>query len=135
MDQNYNPIDMIVASLGSLVTQIISAIPLIITALIIWMIGNWLIGVGISLLKKLDLKNTKLDDWVREVLIMILRYAGKFFLVLIILDFLGIGSTIVGAVAQGFTLAVAIAIGLAFGHALTTEARMIVDEVKKRVMR
>jgi len=52
---------------------------------------------------------------------------------LVVLDYLGVGRTIIGAVASGLTLMVAIALGLAFGKALEEDAKEIVQQFKKHL--
>jgi len=58
---------------------------------------------------------------------------GKILLVLVILDFLGVGRTIIGAIASGLTLMVAIALGLAFGKALEEDAKDVVRQFKEHL--
>jgi hypothetical protein len=52
-------------------------------------------------------------------------------LVLIVLDYLGIGRTVIGAFTNGLTLALAIALGLAFGKALEKDAAELVGKVRR----
>ena len=54
-------------------------------------------------------------------------------MVLVILDFLGVGRTIIGAIASGLTLMVAIALGLAFGKALEEDAKDVVRQFKEHL--
>jgi len=121
---------VIVNSISSLITQLISAIPMLIVALLIWWIGQWVIDKGLMILKKFDLKNTKFDNKLISTLSPLLSLFGRFILVLMILDYLGIGENVVGAVANGLTFAIAIALGLAFGKALEPDAKMIHEHLK-----
>lgn len=122
-------------SLEGFYLQLLSVIPTILVALIIWLIGDYLIGLGVRLLRKIDIKGTNLDDRLIGVLTTILSTVGKAVLFLVILDYLGIGRTLIGALMQGLTLTVAIALGLSFGKALEGDAKNLVDSFKKKFLK
>ncbi len=125
-----NIIDAIGSGIGSFISSILSAIPLIIVAIVIWWLGNWLIDLAVKGLKKLDIKKWNIDDKLRDIIIRVMVPIAKVLLVLVILDYLGIGEQVLAAIANGLTFTIAIALGLAFGRALEPEARNIVDRTK-----
>lgn len=127
--------DIILGALNEVWVQMLVFIPKIIVAIIIWVIGKYLINLAVALIRKIDLKGTKIDDYLVRVLSGVVLVVGKVLLVLVILDFLGIGRTIVGAVAGGLTLMVAIALGLAFGKALEEDAKKMVQQFKEHVQK
>ena len=120
-------------ALNELWVQMVLFLPKAIVAVVIWMIGKNLISLGAALIKKIDIKGTKIDDYLVNLLSQLVLVVGKVLLVLIVLDFLGIGRTVVGAIANGLTLMVAIAFGLSFGRALEGDAAKIVQEFKKHL--
>ena len=105
----------------------------IIVALIIWIIGKYLINLGVALVRKIGIRGTKIDDYLIGIFSKVVLVVGKILLVLVVLDFLGVGRTIVGAVAGGLTLMVAITLGLAFGKALEEDAKEVVHQFKKHL--
>ena len=128
---NEQPVTVVAGALNQLLIELVDIVPMLIIALVVWYLGVYLLSLATKLINKLNIKKTKLDDAALSTLANIVNGVGRFVLVLIILDYLGIGRTIVGAVATGFTYAVAIALGLAFGKALEPEAVDIVAAVKK----
>jgi len=108
-------------------------VPKIIIAIFIWIIGKYLINLGVALVRKIDIKGTKIDDYLIGVLSKVTLVVGKVLLFLVILDFLGVGRTIIGAITNGLTLMIAIALGLAFGKALEEDAREVVRQFKKHL--
>lgn len=130
MKQSFN---IIVTALDQLIVQLVSLLPKLIITLIIWWLGKYLINLGVRLIRKIDIKGTKIDDKIISASASIILIAGKILLVLIILDYWGIGKTIIGALANGLTLTFAIALGLAFGKALEPEAKNLVERFKKRL--
>ncbi len=130
MTESFN---VVLGSLNQVWIQMLVFIPKIIVALIIWVIGKYLINLGVALVRKIDIKGTKVDDYLIGIFSSVVLVVGKFLLVLVILDFLGVGRTIVGAVASGLTLMVAIALGLAFGKALEEDAKEVVQQFKKHL--
>ena len=125
--------NIIVASLNQLFLQLFSLFPKLIITLIIWWVGKYLINLGVNLVRKIDLKGTKIDNKVIGTFSSVVFVAGKVILVLIILDYWGIGQSIISAFVSGLTLTIAITLGLAFGKALEPEARFIVDKVKGKL--
>lgn len=125
-----NFVNAIADSLGRLVVDAIRLIPMIIVAIVIWFIGLALINLAIGLIRRIDLKGTNLDNRVLGIFTKIVSVAGRILLVLIILDYFGIGEAILAALAGGLTLTFAIAIGLAFGRALETDARDLWESTK-----
>jgi hypothetical protein len=126
-----NLITVIASALNELVRQLISLVPQLLVALIIWWLGGWLLNMGEMLLRKINIPKTKLDDKAIDVVVRVAMPVGKVMLVLIILDYLGIGRSVISALATGVTLTIAIALGLAFGKALEPQARDVVNEVSK----
>lgn len=121
---------VIFSSLNQLVLEVIGVIPELIVSIIIWWVGQWLLDMGISWIKKLDIGKTRFDNRVISTLVPVLTVFGRVILVLIILDYLGIGRTVIAALTQGLTFAVAIALGISFGKALEPEAKQTVDWLK-----
>lgn len=126
-------VDILLTALNQLTVQLVEAVPKIIIAILIWIIGKFLIGLGVGLVKKIDIKGTEIDDRVIGILTSTVSIVGRLLLVLIILDYFGIGETVVGAIASGLTITIAIALGLAFGRALEPEARALVETAKKQL--
>jgi small-conductance mechanosensitive channel len=88
------------------------------------------LGLALELIKKLDIKKTKVDDKARGMLVGIVEIVGRVVLVLVILDYLGIGRTIIAALTQGVTFAIAIALGFAFGKALEDDAKKVIENLR-----
>lgn len=126
---------IIVDSIRELVVQTASWLPKLIIALFIWWIGKYLIETGSIWLKKIDIPKTKLDDKIIKKIDKVYLVLAKIILLLIVLDYLGIGTSIVSAVANGITLSIAIALGLSFGRALETDARKVVEDLKKYIQK
>jgi len=124
-------ITVILSALNELIRQLVALVPHLLVSLIIWWLGSWVLNLGEMLLKKINIPGTKLDDRAIDVLVKVAMPAGKVVLVLIILDYLGIGRSIISAVATGVTLTIAIALGLAFGRALEPQAKEVVGQVDK----
>lgn len=124
---------IIVTALEQLSIQLINLLPKLIITLIIWLVGKYLINLGVRLIRKIDIKGTKIDDKMISASSSIILIAGKILLVLIILDYWGIGKTIISALANGLTFTFAIALGLAFGKALEPEAKNLVERFKKKL--
>jgi small-conductance mechanosensitive channel len=125
--------NVIVASLNQLMVQLVGLFPKIIITLIIWWVGKYLINLGVKLIKKIDLKKTRIDDKIVGTFSSVVFVAGKVILILIILDYWGIGQSIISAFISGLTLTIAITLGLAFGKALEPEARTLVDKLKSKL--
>lgn len=130
MTESFN---VVLGALNQVLLQMLLFIPKIIVAIIIWIIGRYLINLGAVLIRKIDIKGTKIDNYLIGIFSSVVLVVGKILLVLVILDFLGIGKTIVGAVASGLTLMVAIALGLAFGKALEEDAKRVVQQFKRHL--
>jgi len=130
MSESFN---VVLGSLNQVWVQMLIFIPKIIVALIIWVIGKYLINLGVALVRKVDIKGTKIDDYLIGIFSKVVLVIGKFLLFLVVLDFLGIGRTIIGAVASSLTLMIAIALGLAFGKALEEDAKEVVQQFKKHL--
>lgn len=129
---NYDPAQILFYTVNQLIVQIVEVVPMIIMAIIIWYIGRFLIGLAVKLIRKADLPGTW-DDNAREILANVVHVVGRILLVLMILDYLGIGETVVGALTQGLVFSVAIALGIAFGDALKPEAQRIVKDAQKQL--
>ena len=130
MEINFLP--QLYGSIGFFLSQSVAFIFKLIVAYIIWLIGKFIIDSAVTLLRKADIKQIKIDDEIRNTLIWIGVPTSKVILMLVILDFLGIGSNIMGAVAQGITFTIAIMLGISFGEALKPEARRLVEKFKTK---
>ncbi len=130
MTESFN---IILTALNQVWVQILVFVPKIIVAIVIWVIGKYFINLGVRLIRKIDIKGTKIDDYLIGIISNVVLVVGKILLVLVVLDFLGVGRTIVGAIASGLTLMVAIALGLAFGKALEEDAKEIVRQFKEHL--
>lgn len=125
--------EIFVEALRLLLVQLAGFIPKLLVALIIWIVGKYFINLGVGFIRKIEVKKVKPVSRLLDSLVFILLPLGKVLLFLIILDYLGIGSSVVQALVSGFTFAIAIAIGLAFGKALEEDARKIVESVRKQL--
>ena len=85
MVESYN---IIITALNQLVIQLFTFLPKLIITLAIWWIGLFLVDLGIKLIKKIDIKKTKIDNKVIDVFSSIIYFTGRIILVLIILDYL-----------------------------------------------
>lgn len=126
-----NIINSIVDSLALFLSQIFLVIPKLIIAYVIWLVGQWLINLGLKGLDLLQVEKWKVDDSVRNIVKAIFAPTAKVILILVILDTLGIGSNVVAAFTNALTFTFAIALGLAFGRALEPEAEKVVENMKK----
>ena len=122
-------------AMNQMVIDLINVVPTLIVALVIWLLGIYLLDLGVGLLKKVDFKGTDLDNKAINTLAQVVGMAGRVILVLIVLDYLGIARNVVGAVANGITFAVAIALGLSFGKALERDADGVVATVRRMLGR
>lgn len=113
--------------------QLLAFIPKVLTALIIWVIGKYFLNIGISTLKRVKLEKAKGLNKFLESFTAILLPLGKVILFLVVLDYLGIGRTIIDAFFSGLSFAVAIAVGLSFGKALEPDVKQLVDDFKKQL--
>lgn len=128
-----NIAQVFVSSLQELIVQLVGFIPQILVALIIWVVGKYLISIGVNLIKKVQIKGAKPINKIVESLAHILMPLGKVILFLIILDYLGIGRTVIQAVLSGLTYTIAIALGIAFGKAFEEDAKGLLAEAKKQL--
>lgn len=125
--------EIFVGAMRLLLVQLVGFIPKLLIALVIWIVGKYFINLGVGLIRKIKVKKIKPVSRLLDSLTFILLPLGKVLLALIILDYLGIGGSVIQALVNGFTFAIAIAIGLAFGKALEDDARKIVESVKKQL--
>lgn len=124
-------LEVIFVAINQLIAQLVAVLPKLIIALFIWYLGRYLLSFSAKMVRKLDVKHTTLDNKAVESIAVVINGFGTVILLLIILDFLGIGSSVVTAIAQGVTYSVAIALGLAFGKALEGDAKKILDDIKR----
>ena len=117
-------------ALNNIISQLTIFLPKLVFALLIWYFGKYLLNLVTGLIRKFDVKDTDIDDKAIEFISVGVNIIGRIILVLIILDFLGIGSSVVGAIAQSMTLAIAIALGMSFGRALEDDAKRVVKMIK-----
>jgi len=127
MDKN----NIFFEAISIILVQLASILPKLITALLIWYLGKYILSLIAALVKKFNINKTKLDDKATQMFINLVEMSGRLILVLIILDFLGIGRTIIAALAQGVTYAIAIALGLSFGKALEKDVAKFVENFRK----
>ena len=127
------PFNIIVTALNQLAIQLVDLLPKLIITLIIWWVGKYIITLGVKLIRKIDIRGTKIDNKIINASSSVILIAGKVLLVLIILDYWGIGRTIIAALVNGLTITFAIALGLAFGKALEPEAKNLVERFKKKL--
>ena len=113
--------------------QLVSFIPKLLAALIIWVIGKYFLNLGISALEKIKLEKAKGVNKVLRSFTQILLPLGKLVLFLVILDYLGIGRTVMNAFLSGLSFAVAIALGLAFGRAIEPYVKQFVEDFKSQL--
>jgi small conductance mechanosensitive channel len=122
------------SAMQQLLNQLVGFIPKLLVAIIIWVVGKYIIGLGVNLIKRVQLKGVaKPVNKLVESLAYILLPLGKVILFLIILDYLGIGRTVINALLSGVSFAIAIAVGLAFGKAFEDDAKALVESVKKQL--
>ncbi len=125
--------EIFVGAMRLLLVQLVGFIPKLLIALVIWIVGKYFINLGVGLIRKIKVKKIKPVSRLLDSLAFILLPLGKVLLALIILDYLGIGGSVIQALLSGFTFAIAIAVGLAFGRALEEDARKIVESVRKQL--
>lgn len=123
--------NIFIGSFQELITGIVVWLPKLVIALIIWWLGRLLLEKSVVWVKKIDIPNTDLDDRIISKFTGVFLWLGKFILVLVILDYLGIGQTIISAIANGLTLTIAIALGISFGLAFQAEASRIIEKTTK----
>lgn len=128
-----NPALILVSSLQQFLYQLLGFVPKLIVALVIWIVGKWMVVWAVNLLKKVELKGAKPVNKLVQQLAYILLPLGKVILFLVVLDYLGIGRTVINALLSGLTFAIAIALGLAFGKALEDDAKAVVDSIKRQL--
>ncbi len=127
--------DLVVGPIRLFFLELIAIIPKLIFALIIWFIGKWVLDWAVKLLDKVDFKKYKSIARFKDSFAKLFLIFGKILLFLIIMDYLGVGSSVVGAIVAAFSFAIAITLGIAFGYALRDDAKSIVEEVKKELMK
>lgn len=122
-------------SFENFITDLIIFIPKVIIAIIIWFVGKWFLDTAASLIGKVDIPGTQLDNQAINFLKKVIVIVGKVVLFFVVLDYLGIGENIAAALAASLTLAISLAVGLAFGKALEEDAKTMVGEAKKHIRR
>lgn len=120
-------VDPFVSASQQFVSQLGIIVPKIFIAIIIWLIGSYAINILARLIKKINIKGISLDKRIIDFAIQVVKPLGKFVLVLVIMDYLQIASQVVGAIAQGLSLTIALALGISFGKALEEDAKNIVE--------
>lgn len=124
-------LELALSALNHIIDQLIDILPKLIISLLIWYVGKYVLSMVSSLIKKFDIKGTDIDDKAIAMISLFVNSFGRIVLVLIILDYLGIGSSVIASIAQGVTFAVAIALGISFGIALEDDARKVVKQIKR----
>ncbi len=120
-----------IRSLELFFSEVLLVVPKLIVAYLIWLIGKWLINLGMKSLDLLQIKKWKVDDSIRNMIKRIFAPAAKIILILVILDTLGIGANVVAALSNALTFTFAIALGLAFGRALEPDAKGVIESMKR----
>lgn len=126
-------LNIFVEAMRELAFQMAALFPKLVFAILIWVIGKYLLNLGVQLIRKIKIKGTELDGQIINFLTKIALPLGKFILILIVLDYLGIGRTVIGAFMNGLTWTIAIALGIAFGSALKEDASQLVSGIKKHI--
>lgn len=126
-------LNQITSSLGLFLSQLLITIPKLIIAYVIWLLGSWLINLGLKGLDLFQVEKWKVDDSIRNIVKKIFAPTAKVVLILVLLDFLGIGSNVVAALTNALAFTFAIALGLAFGRALETDAQKVVDSMRREL--
>lgn len=121
---------MVILALEDVVVKLTALLPKLIIALIIWYIGKYLLDLSLSLIGKLDTHKSEEKQKTNALAASLIEVIGRIVMVLVILDYLGIGKTVIAAITQGFTFAIGIALGLAFGKALEEDAKKILGSLK-----
>jgi len=105
-------------------------IPKLIIAYVIWLVGKYFLSLAVRFMDKVDVKQTNLDDKAFGFLKAFVIPLGKVLLFFVVLDYLGIGRTVIGALLSALTMAIGITVGISFGRALEREARQVIDSAK-----
>jgi small-conductance mechanosensitive channel len=126
-------VNVLFTAINQLVVDLVSLVPRIFVAILIWIVGRYLINLAVRLVRKINIRGLNIDDKLIGIFSSIVLVVGKILLVLIILDYLGVGQTIVGAIAGGLTFTIALALGLAFGKAFEEDAKRLVDAAKRNL--
>ncbi len=114
----------------TLITQVITFIPKLIVAAVIWLVGKYLLKLISGLIKKIKIKGIDWDQRIIDFLLRVVNPVIKIILVLIILDYLGVGQTVIGALTNGLTITIALALGISFGKALEDDAKRLVERAR-----
>jgi small-conductance mechanosensitive channel len=125
-------LSLLQASIERFFLQILAFLPHLLIALIIWFVGSYLIELGTKFVRRFFVQQTQ--DTKKSHLALISRVVsmvGKVFLVLFILDYLGIGRSFVLALTSSLSNAIAIMLGISFGLALQNDAKAIIEDIKK----
>lgn len=115
----------------SLITQLVTFLPKLFVALLIWIIGKYLLKVISGLIKKIKIGGIEWDQKIVDFLLRVVNPVIKIILVLIILDYLGVGQTVIGALTNGLTITIALALGISFGKALEGDAKRLVERARE----
>lgn len=130
---NLNILNPFVNTFALLSSQLILYLPKLLFAYILWLVGKWLIGKGVKLINLTNIRALKKADKLRNTVEKTFVITAKVLLILVILDTFGIGQTIIGALLNGLTWTIAIALGLSFGKALEPVAKEIVDDIRESI--
>lgn len=122
-------------ALNTLVTELIAFIPNLIIAALIWWIGTFLLDIAVKLIVKLKVKGIAMEDKAIDFLAKLVLYTGRVLLILTILDYLGIARTIIAALLNAVSLAIAITLGLAFGKACEQDAQRLVGYIRTMIQK
>jgi small-conductance mechanosensitive channel len=128
---NYFELSLLQTKVADFFLSVLAFLPQILIAVIIWFVGSYLIEIGVRLfrtffIKQVHEKNTSHLRLISRMTSII----GKIFLMLFILEYLGIGRTFITAFVSSLSNAIAIMIGLSFGLALQDDAKKIIRDIK-----
>ena len=116
---------------NNIIESLVGLIVTIIVVVLIWLIGNWLLGVLLKIVTKLNIPGTKLDDKIVEKFRPLISIVWKILLVIVILEYVGVGGFIINAFLGAISFTIAIALGLSIGDALKPYAKDTVDKIAK----
>ena len=125
--------NVLVDLVQQLTAQFVGFIPKLIVAIIIWILGMYFLGLFVKMVRKLDIKALKPVGKVIDSFAFFILPLGKLLLALVVLDYLGIGRTVISALLNGLSFAIAIALGLSFGKAIEGDVKSWVDSIKKQL--
>ena len=118
-----------------LTTNIIGSVfDLIVTLLvvvIIWLVGNWVLSIILRVATKINIPGTQIDDKIIDRFRPLINIVWKILLIIVILEYVGVGGFIINAFLGVISFTIAIALGLSIGDALKPYAKDMVENIVK----